>query len=182
MPARLTERNGTWHFVRKVPQEFAHLDRRGVIKLSTKIRVGDDRAGAKASRIAAQFNLDLEASWRAKAGRQAYHHHTHGRRPHTQQCTADRTRSASEGTSCPQPAAGAKRAASSSSVLGQDVGEGAKPRSPSKLSADDHPVESWLSGAVVEALSGTVFRVRRTVPERIEMARKSGRPQCRKID
>src|SRR5215471_7984435 len=70
MPARLTKRNGTWHFVRKVPQEFAHLDRRGVIKLSTKIRVGDDRAGAKASRIAAQLNLDLEASWRAKAGGQ----------------------------------------------------------------------------------------------------------------
>ena len=71
MPARLTKRNGTWHFVRKVPQEVAHLDKRGVIKLSTRVRVSDDRSGAKASRIAVQLNLDLEASWRAEAGGQA---------------------------------------------------------------------------------------------------------------
>jgi integrase len=71
MPARLTKRNGTWHFVRKVPKEFAHLDRRGVVRLSTEIRVADDRAGAKASRVADRLSLDLEASWRAKAGGQA---------------------------------------------------------------------------------------------------------------
>jgi hypothetical protein len=68
MPARLTKRNGTWHFVRKVPKEFAHLDRRGVVRLSTEIRVADDRAGVKASRVADRLKVDLEASWRAKAG------------------------------------------------------------------------------------------------------------------
>ena len=35
----LTRRNGTWHFVRRVPVEFAAFDRRGIIRHSTKVRV-----------------------------------------------------------------------------------------------------------------------------------------------
>jgi hypothetical protein len=31
----LTRRNGTWHFVRRVPVEFAQYDHRGVVKHST---------------------------------------------------------------------------------------------------------------------------------------------------
>ncbi|MHC2250817.1 integrase [Bradyrhizobium embrapense] len=68
MPERLTKRNGYWHFVRRVPPEFAGIDTRGIVKQSTKIRVADDRTGIRAGRVADQFNIDLEASWRAKAG------------------------------------------------------------------------------------------------------------------
>jgi integrase len=65
---RLTKRNGVWHFARRVPAEYAGVDRRGVVKLSTKIKVASDRTGIRAGRIADRLNLDLEAAWRAKAG------------------------------------------------------------------------------------------------------------------
>jgi hypothetical protein len=39
MPDFLTRRHGTWHFVWRVPSEFALYDSRGVIKHSTRIRV-----------------------------------------------------------------------------------------------------------------------------------------------
>jgi integrase len=51
-----------------VPYEFTDVDRRGIVKLSTRIRIADDRAGVKASRKAARLNIDLEAFWAAKAG------------------------------------------------------------------------------------------------------------------
>lgn len=68
MPDVLTRRNGTWHFVWRVPAEFASFDARGIIRHSTKVRIGDDRNGRRASRIAEKFNADLEAYWRAAAG------------------------------------------------------------------------------------------------------------------
>jgi len=71
MPERLTKRNGAWHFVRRVPPEYAKADPRGTVFISTKVRVKDDRAGVKASRVAEKLNLDLEAFWHAKAGGQA---------------------------------------------------------------------------------------------------------------
>jgi hypothetical protein len=52
MPDFLTRRNGTWHFVRRVPTEFASFDRRGIIKHSTRVRVASDRAGRRAARVA----------------------------------------------------------------------------------------------------------------------------------
>lgn len=63
----LTRRDGTWHFVRRVPAEFASFDARGIIRHSTKVRIGEDRNGRRASRIAEKFNADLEAFWRAAA-------------------------------------------------------------------------------------------------------------------
>lgn len=57
--------NGTWHFVRPVPLEFAAYDGRGVIKHSTKVRVSDDRTGRRAAKIALKLNIELEASWQA---------------------------------------------------------------------------------------------------------------------
>lgn len=60
----LTRRNGTWHFVRRVPLEFTALDTRGVIKQSTKVRISDDRSGVKASAVANQMNDVLEAYWK----------------------------------------------------------------------------------------------------------------------
>lgn len=63
-PQYLTVRHGVWHYLRRVPAEYAHLDLRGNVKLSTKIKVATDRTGTKAGRIAAQMNATLEAYWR----------------------------------------------------------------------------------------------------------------------
>jgi integrase len=63
----LTIRDGVWHYHRRVPSNFAHLDKRGSIKLSTKIKVANDRAGTKAGRIAARMNETHEAYWRSLA-------------------------------------------------------------------------------------------------------------------
>jgi hypothetical protein len=63
----LTRRDGTWHFVRRVPAEFASFDARVIVRHSTKVRVRDDRNGRRASRIAAKFNAELESVWRAAA-------------------------------------------------------------------------------------------------------------------
>ncbi len=64
MPEFLTRRHGTWHFVRRVPLEFAEFDGRGVIKHSTRIRIDHDRAGRRAARVAEKFNERLELTWR----------------------------------------------------------------------------------------------------------------------
>lgn len=67
MPDFLTRRDGSWHFVRRVPAEFASFDARGIVRHSTKVRVRDDRTGRRASRIADKLNAELEAYWRAVA-------------------------------------------------------------------------------------------------------------------
>jgi hypothetical protein len=64
MPDFLTRRNGTWHFVRRVPSEFATFDRRGIVKHSTRIRIAHDRAGRRAARVAEQLNRQLEIYWK----------------------------------------------------------------------------------------------------------------------
>jgi hypothetical protein len=68
MPDFLTRRCGTWHFVRRVPLEFARFDQRGIVKHSTRIRVAEDRTGRRAARVAERLNAQLEAFWRASAG------------------------------------------------------------------------------------------------------------------
>ena len=66
-PQYLTIRHGVWHFLRRVPTEYAHLDKRGNVKISTKIKVAADRKGTKASQVAARMNAILEAYWRGLA-------------------------------------------------------------------------------------------------------------------
>ena len=61
----LTRRCGTWHFVRRVPVEFAHLDERGIIKHSTKVRIAQDRTGRRAARVASKLNAELELYWKS---------------------------------------------------------------------------------------------------------------------
>jgi hypothetical protein len=56
----LTVRQGVWHFLRRVPVEYTHLDTRGNVKLSTKIKVAADRKGIKAGQVAARMNETLE--------------------------------------------------------------------------------------------------------------------------
>ena len=68
-PQYLTKRHGVWHFLRRVPTEYAHLDTRGNVKLSTKIKVAADRKGTKAGQVAARMNATLEAYWRGLADR-----------------------------------------------------------------------------------------------------------------
>jgi integrase len=67
----LTPRRGVWHYYRRVPTEYSHLDHRLHVKLSTKIRVANDRTGTKAGRVAAKLNATLEAYWRSLADGQA---------------------------------------------------------------------------------------------------------------
>jgi len=64
MPDFLTRRNGTWHFVRRVPIEFAQFDPRGIIRHSTRIKIASDRAGRRAARVADKFNEQLEIFWK----------------------------------------------------------------------------------------------------------------------
>lgn len=49
--------------MRRVPAEYAAHDKRGIVKLSTGVKIAGDRAGRKASIRADQMNLDLEAFW-----------------------------------------------------------------------------------------------------------------------
>lgn len=70
MPDFLTRRNGTWHFVRRVPVEFAALDPRGVVKHSTRVRVSSDRTGRKATRVVDELNQELENYWQELCARQ----------------------------------------------------------------------------------------------------------------
>ena len=60
----LVRRGGFWRFVRRVPKEYVDLDQRGIVQLSTKIRVADDPKKIAASGAAARINGDVEKYWR----------------------------------------------------------------------------------------------------------------------
>jgi hypothetical protein len=61
----LTRQRDTWHFVRRVPAEFAALDRRGIVRHSSRIKIVDDRLGRRASRVADKLNnSELERFWK----------------------------------------------------------------------------------------------------------------------
>lgn len=63
----LTRRGSTWHFVRRVPAEFAALDQRGIVRHSTRIKIKEDRLGRRASRVADKLNSELECFWKELA-------------------------------------------------------------------------------------------------------------------
>ena len=60
----LARRDGIWCYVRRVPTEFADLDRRGIIKLSTKVRIADDPRAIRARKVVRRLNADTETYWR----------------------------------------------------------------------------------------------------------------------
>jgi integrase len=64
MPEFLTRRNDTWHFVRRVPLEFADIDPRRIVRHSTRIRIAHDPVGRRAARVAEKFNERLELTWK----------------------------------------------------------------------------------------------------------------------
>jgi integrase len=65
MPKHLVRREGFWRFCRRVPKEFAELDRRGIVQTSTKVRVADDPRAIRAGEVAERFNRDLETYWQS---------------------------------------------------------------------------------------------------------------------
>jgi integrase len=62
-PARPHKRNGFWHLVRRVPRAFTALDRRGVVILSTGIRITDDPRGYAARSVVAKLDAGLTRYW-----------------------------------------------------------------------------------------------------------------------
>jgi integrase len=70
MARYLTKRGGFWRFCRRVPDEYAALDRRGIVQQSTKVRIVDDPRGIRAREVALRMNDALEKYWRdlANAG------------------------------------------------------------------------------------------------------------------
>lgn len=61
------ESDPIWYYYRRVPSRFAHLDKHPHVMRSTKIRVADDRTGAKAGRVAVRMNAATEALWSSLA-------------------------------------------------------------------------------------------------------------------
>ena len=53
-----------WYLVRRVPKEFAALDRRVIVRMSTEIAVASDPRAVHAKKVVAQLSDQLEAYWR----------------------------------------------------------------------------------------------------------------------
>ncbi|WP_127144671.1 integrase [Pelagibacterium montanilacus] len=73
--ARPHKRDGVWYLVRRVPKEFAHLDKRNPVKVSTEIAVADDPRGVRAKAVVRQLSAELEAYWRGLREGQAAEAH-----------------------------------------------------------------------------------------------------------
>lgn len=72
MPERLGRRDGIWIYVRRRPENVsAEIEPRINIRISTGIKISDDKAGVKAARAARRIEIDLEASWAARTGQGA---------------------------------------------------------------------------------------------------------------
>ena len=73
--AKPHKRDGVWYLVRRVPKEFAHLDKRNPVKVSTEIAVVDDPRGVRAKAVVKQLAAELEAYWRGLRDGQAAEAH-----------------------------------------------------------------------------------------------------------
>lgn len=58
------KRDGIWYLVRRVPKEFAALDRRGLVRISTGVAVADDPRGVRARGAVQALGAGLETYWR----------------------------------------------------------------------------------------------------------------------
>ncbi|AMJ61619.1 tyrosine-type recombinase/integrase [Bosea sp. PAMC 26642] len=61
----LGRRDGFWHYVRRVPTAFAALDRRVIVRQTTKVRIADDPRGIVARRAVAKIDAEHQAYWKA---------------------------------------------------------------------------------------------------------------------
>ena len=59
-------RKGFWYLLRRVPAEFAAVDRRTLIQISTGIRIADDPKGIRAATEVFRLNNDLIQYWQNK--------------------------------------------------------------------------------------------------------------------
>lgn len=57
-------RDGKWYLVRRVPKEFAAMDKRVIVRVSTEISIADDPRAVRAGPVVLQLNRELEAYWR----------------------------------------------------------------------------------------------------------------------
>lgn len=62
-PPRPHKRAGKWYLVRRVPSDVAHLDKRGIVRVSTGIDVADDPRGKLAARAVERADEQLTAYW-----------------------------------------------------------------------------------------------------------------------
>jgi hypothetical protein len=67
MTERLMRRGGFWHYTRRVPKQYAELDRRVIVQESTGIRVADDPRAIRAAPAARRLDKELEQHWRRLA-------------------------------------------------------------------------------------------------------------------
>lgn len=63
-PPKPLKRAGTWYLVRHVPKEYAGLDPRRPVRISTGIAIVDDPKGIRAKIAVAQIAAELDAYWR----------------------------------------------------------------------------------------------------------------------
>jgi hypothetical protein len=54
------KRDGIWYFVRRVPAEFAHLDQRGLVRVSTEIAVADDPRGVRLAAVVEKLSAEQD--------------------------------------------------------------------------------------------------------------------------
>jgi integrase len=59
----LIELNGWWYYNRRVPSDVAHLDKRGIIRCTTKVRVDDDPRGNRAARLVNRIDVEQNHYW-----------------------------------------------------------------------------------------------------------------------
>ncbi|WP_245273239.1 hypothetical protein [Mesorhizobium sp. L2C084A000] len=62
-PPKAHKRDGTWYLVRRVPKEFAELDRRVLVRISTDIPIVNDPRGIRAKEVVQRLHVELDAYW-----------------------------------------------------------------------------------------------------------------------
>ncbi len=63
------KRKGHWYLERRVPDDYKHIDPRGIVFMSTRIRITDDPRAVIARVVVARLNDELEAFWQQKASK-----------------------------------------------------------------------------------------------------------------
>jgi len=62
--ARPHKRDGFWYLIRRVPAQYAALDRRGIVRVSTGLRVSDDPRAITARQVVLRLDDELNEYWR----------------------------------------------------------------------------------------------------------------------
>ena len=77
LKAKPVNRGGVWYFYRRVPSQYAHIDPRKTVSISTGIPIWQDPHGQRASELVQQYDQSLQAYWRnSTVGQVAIDPHT----------------------------------------------------------------------------------------------------------